>query len=201
VLIGVVSDIHCNSPALDTALEQMAATVDQVFVAGDVVYEYRYSSEVVTRLRSGGFPCVLGNHEMVLLGPGGERARAGAGVDPQGLAWMGGWPTRIDVQMGGRRITMVHGSPWEPFNQYLTEGSQAWNRCPELDTDIVLTGHTHMPMVKRVGSTLIVNPGSLGESREVGQRDLVSYAVIDLASDEVEIVRFPNPRLAAASNE
>jgi putative phosphoesterase len=196
VRVGVVSDIHCNAAALDTALEQMAATVDEVLVAGDVVYEYRYSSDVVTRLRRGGFPCVLGNHEMVLLGPGGDRARAADGVDEAGLAWMAGWPTRIDRRIGGRRVTMVHGSPWEPHGQYLTASDPAWKRCSELDTDILITGHTHIPMVKQVGPTMIVNPGSLGESREPGQRELVSYAIIDLQSDEVEIVRFPNPRLA-----
>jgi predicted phosphodiesterase len=50
-------------------------------------------------------------------------------------------------------------------------------------------------MVKRFGRTLVVNPGSLGESREPGARELVSYAVVDLESVEAEIVRLPNPRL------
>jgi predicted phosphodiesterase len=56
-------------------------------------------------------------------------------------------------------------------------------------------GHTHVPMVKRFGKTLVINPGSLGESREANEKTMVSYAVIDTDSDEVEIVRFQNPRL------
>jgi predicted phosphodiesterase len=173
----------------------MAPGVDEVFVAGDVVYEYRFSNEVVGAIRQGGFPSVLGNHEMVFLGRGGERARSVATIDPASLKYLAGRPTRIDCRIGGRSITMVHGSPWAPYNNYLTENDPVWDRCSELDSEILITGHTHVPMVKSAGSTLIVNPGSLGESREAGARDLVSYAVIDLASDEVEIVRFPNPRL------
>jgi len=39
--IGVVSDIHCNAPALGVALRSLEGQVDEVFVAGDAVYEYR----------------------------------------------------------------------------------------------------------------------------------------------------------------
>ena len=200
--IGVVSDIHCNAAALDAALEAMSDTVEEVLVAGDVVYEYRYSNEVVSTIRDGGFPCILGNHEMVLLSPHGDRARSAEGVDQAGVAWMGTWPKRLDLRIGGRRITMVHASPWEPYDRYLSTDDPTWRRCAELDADILITGHTHVPMVKSIGGTLVVNPGSLGESREPGRRELVSYAAIDLSSDAgtdaVEIVRFPNPRMAAA---
>jgi predicted phosphodiesterase len=40
----------------------------------------------------------------------------------------------------------------------------------------------------------VVNPGSLGESREARPDRPVSYAVLDTASEEVEVRRFPNPR-------
>lgn len=196
----MVSDIHCNAAALDAALQAMSDTVDEVLVAGDTVYEYRYSNDVVNTLRAGGFPCILGNHEMVLLSSAGARARSAPGVDQSGLAWMGAWPDRLDLSIGGRRITLVHSSPWEPYNRYLSTDDPTWNRCAELDADFLITGHTHVPMVKPVGGTVVVNPGSLGESREPGQRELVSYAVIDLSGDPggdaVEIVRFPNPRMA-----
>lgn len=195
--IGVISDIHCNAGALETALAALAGSVDEVFVAGDVVYEYRFSPEVVGRLRDEGFPFVLGNHERVLISPAGEPARdraLAAGADPDDLAFLASRPYRVDAGLDGRTVTMVHASPWEPYDRYLTPSDPTWQRCAELDADVVLTGHTHVPMVKRVGDTLVVNPGSLGESREPGQRDLVSYAVIDLAALEAEIIRFPNPR-------
>jgi putative phosphoesterase len=195
VRIGVVSDIHCNYEALSNALAEMDGVVDEVFVAGDVIYEYRFSHEVVSTIADRGFPAVQGNHEMVFLSPRGE-ARARSNADPRYLRYLGNLPTRLDSEIGGRLVTMVHGSPWERFGDYLSESDRRWDRSVELGADVILTGHTHIPMVKRVGGVVIVNPGSLGESREVGKRDLVSYAVVDLDDLEVEIHRIPNPRLA-----
>lgn len=195
--IAAISDIHCNAEALEQALDALAGEVDEVFCAGDVVYEYRFSPEVVGRLRHEGFPFVLGNHEHVLLSPAGQAARnraAEAGADPDDFAYLAALPYRIDGELGGRKVTMVHASPWEPYDRYLTASDPTWKRSAELGADVVLTGHTHVPMVKRVGDTLVVNPGSLGESREPGQRDAVTYALIDLVDLDAEIVRFPNPR-------
>ncbi len=191
--IGVISDVHCHVAALETALDLMAGEVDEVLVAGDVVYEYRFSNEVVGRLRRRGFPCIQGNHEMVLLGPGGVRARSAPGVDADALEWMATWPYRLDMELGGRAVTVVHSTPWPPFNDYLTENDPAWLRCRDLEAELLIAGHTHVPMTRTVEGTLIVNPGSLGESRELGARDQASFAVVDLDRMEAGIVRFPNP--------
>lgn len=148
-------------------------------------------SILLSMIRRGGFPYVVGNHEMVLLGPDGERARSAPGVAPGDLQFVAERPTRIHRRMGARSITMVHASPWPPYDRHLGEHDPEWNRCEELGTDILITGHTHVPMVKRVGRMLINNPGSLGELRDRGTGPVVSYTVVDLSSDEVEIVRIP----------
>jgi putative phosphoesterase len=195
VLLGVMSDVHCNVEALDHAIEDLQSRVDEILLAGDGVYEYRFSNEVVESARRLGMRYVLGNHEMVLLGHHGERARSAAGVDPAQVAYLASIPDRVDVKVSGKQLCMVHGSPWEPYGDYLHESSAAFRRSDELGVDFLILGHTHVPMVKRFGRTLVVNPGSLGESREAGEKRMVSYAILDTDSEEVEIVRFPNPRL------
>ncbi len=192
--IGVVSDIHCNAHALAVALRRLEGQVDEVFVAGDAIYEYRFSSEVIGMIRRGGFPYVLGNHEMGMLAPGGERARLAPGVDADDVRFVSERPSSVECHIGGRSITMVHASPWPPYDRYLSEYDPEWNRCEELGADFLITGHTHVPMVKRVGRTVIINPGSLGESHDAGTGPALSYAVVDLSSDEVEIVRIPDPQ-------
>jgi predicted phosphodiesterase len=47
-------------------------------------------------------------------------------------------------------------------------------------------------MAERHSGTLVVNPGSLGESRDPANR-AVSYAVLDTSSEEVELRRFADP--------
>ena len=196
MLLGVISDVHCNVEALDHALGDLEGRVDEILMAGDGVYEYRFCNEMVEAAKRLGMRYVLGNHEMVLLGPHGERARAAANVDQSLVEYLRQVPERIDVEVGGgKKLCMVHGSPWEPYGDYLNSSSKAFERSDELGADFLLLGHTHVPMVKRFGRTLVINPGSLGESREANEKTMVSYAVVDTDSDEVEIVRFPNPRL------
>ena len=184
MLVGVVSDIHCNITALDAALDAMGDRVDDVFVAGDSVYEYRMSNDVVERIRGLGAPYVLGNHEMVLLSPAGAPARARPDVRAGNLDFLATVPTRFERTVGGRRVLMVHGSPWEPYNDYLYESSPGWARCQQEDlADILIVGHTHVPMAARKGRTLVVNPGSVSEPRGPDPDRRGSYAIIDTDAD------------------
>lgn len=194
--LGLVSDVHGNVDALTIALSQMAGDVDEVLMAGDAMHEYRFSNEVVELVREHGIRSILGNHEAALLAPGGEAARSAATVRHKNLEHIASLSHRIDTTADGRSLTMVHGSPFEPYNDYVVPGSAALGRCADVDGDVLVLGHTHVPMVERVGRCLVVNPGSLGESRDrLHPRD-VSYAILDTSSLEVEIRRFPDPRFS-----
>lgn len=197
--IGIASDAHCNVAALQTAVDQMAPLVDEILFAGDAVYEYRMSNEIVELIRTTGMHYVLGNHEIELLSPGGVRAREADGVRQDALDFLATLPYRVDLHIDGKHLVMVHGSPFPPFNDYVTRGSVALRECGNVDADFLVIGHTHVPMAEHVNGTLVVNPGSIGESREHGFKDLVSYAILDTNTDEVEFVKFANPRLASAT--
>jgi putative phosphoesterase len=200
MLLGLISDVHCNAAAFDHAVDQLSGEVDEILLLGDAVYEYRFSNEVVGGAKRLGMRYILGNHEMVLLGPHGERARSAPTVDRAALKYLEEVPDRIEVTLGGKRVLMAHGSPWEPYGEYLHPGSPTLKRCAELDdVDILLLGHTHVPMVQRIGTTLVVYPGSLGESRDPSGDRRVSYAVLDTASEEVDIRLFADPRFAGTS--
>jgi putative phosphoesterase len=190
VLLGAVSDVHCNAVALTQALAEMDQLgVTTVLAGGDLVFEYRFSSEVVRLVREREMPAVQGNHEVVLLGPHGVRAREAEHVDPVELAFLQGLPFVVRAEYGGRRVHLTHASPWEPHFEYLYPDSRRWDDAPTLDTDVVVVGHTHVPFVRRVGSTLVVNPGSIGQLR--GAQARFTYAVIDTLSMDAEIRAVP----------
>jgi predicted phosphodiesterase len=46
-----------------------------------------------------------------------------------------------------------------------------------VDVDWLLLGHTHRPLVRRVGSTTVLNPGSSGQPR--AGAPLATYAIWD----------------------
>lgn len=198
MLIGLLSDAHCNAAALRGAIDAMAPVVEEIICAGDSVYEYRMCNETVELLRKHRVRSIAGNHEAVLLGRQGVRALARPDIRQANVEYLRTLPWSIDVNVGGKRLKVVHGSPFEPYNDYLVEGSRQFKRCGEVDADFLVLGHTHVPMASRAGKVLVINPGSIGESREAAARTQVSYAILDTEAETVEHHRFDNPRLQRA---
>ena len=194
MLLGIISDVHCNAKAMDRALEELGDRVDDVWLAGDAVLQYRFSNEVIERVRDHGITYVVGNHELTLLSQDGERARSAPAVRRHNLDFMAEAPTRHETRLSGKRLLMVHASPFAPYSDYLFPGSPELARCADLEADILVLGHTHIPMAERVGATLVVNPGSLGQGGDPAHPGMVSYAVLDTDSEEVTIHRFTNPQ-------
>ena len=192
VKIGIVSDLHCNKAGLDRALELMG-DVDELLCLGDSIYEYRFSNEVVQTLIDRCAHTIQGNHEEVFLGPLGGRAREREGNDPALMRWLAERPHRIPLELGGKRILMVHSTPWEPRGAYVMRSSPLLERFGEADADIVLFGHTHHQVVHRAGRVLVINPGSAGDARDVSNGRQLSCAVLDTASDDVRIIDYPDP--------
>jgi putative phosphoesterase len=184
--IGVISDIHGNVAGLGRALERMG-DVDELLCAGDVVEQFRFSNEAVALLRERGARCVLGNHDLVLLSPHGERARSAAHIDPNLVQWLAEQPTSLELDVDGKRLLLTHASPFAPYTEYIYPHSPDLQRMQGLDVDYVVLGHTHVQMVKRVGRPLVINPGSVGQARDHSNGRQLSYAVLDTASDEVVI--------------
>jgi putative phosphoesterase len=194
MLLGIMSDVHCNAKAMGLALEELSARVDEVLLAGDAVLQYRFSNEVIESIRQHGITYVVGNHELTLLSQEGERARAAPEVRKRNVEFMAEAPTAHEMRVSGKRLLMVHASPFAPYSEYLFPGSPELARCADVDADILVLGHTHIPMAERVGSTLVVNPGSLGQGGDPAHPGMVSYAVLDTDSEEVTIHRFSNPQ-------
>jgi putative phosphoesterase len=184
VRIGIVSDVHGNAAGLRAALERMG-DVDELLCLGDVVEEYRFDNESVATLRDRGARCVLGNHDVGFLGADGVRARAAPHVDHDLVGWLGSHPLRIDTVVAGRRLVMTHASPCAPFTQYVLPQSPELKRIAEVEAEYVLIGHTHKQMVSRVGTPLVVNPGSVGQGRDHSNGRKLSYAVLDATTGEV----------------
>jgi putative phosphoesterase len=190
VKLGIVSDLHCNIDGLDRALEIMGP-IDALLCLGDSINEFGFSNEVIGRLRALDAITILGNHEEVFFGTAGARARSRPEIDRSLLGWLAERPHRHELRIGGKRILMVHSTPWEPRGSYVLPHSSVLERFGEADADIVLYGHTHRQVVRRVGRVLVVNPGSAGDGRDPRNDRQLSCAVLDTATEEVVVSDFP----------
>lgn len=191
--VGIVSDLHCNLQGLDLALEAMG-DVDELLCLGDSIFEYQFSNDVIARLRERRAHIIKGNHEEVFMSPAGARARDRAGINPALLHFLAEQPHRRYLELAGKRLLLIHSTPWEPRGEYVYPHSAKLDRFAEADADIVLYGHTHCQVVKRIGSVLVINPGSAGEARDSRNDRQLSCAVLDMSSEEVRMIDYRDPR-------
>ena len=191
--LGIVSDVHCNAAGLARAIALMG-DIDVLVCLGDSIYEYRFSNEVVGLLREREAAVILGNHEESFFGPHGTRARARSGIDSGLAEWLAARPHRRDLRIGGKRVLLVHSTPWQPYGAYVYPGSGDLARFAEADADIVLYGHTHQQLIERVGRVLVINPGSAGDARDPRNGGQLSCAVLDTASEDAQLIDFADPQ-------
>jgi hypothetical protein len=81
---------------------------------------------------------------------------------------------RREIEILGRRLHVSHGHE-------LGAPTPA-KLAARYDADIIVFGHTHEPVIARIGRTLIVNPGSAGPPRF---RLPVSVAILRVTPGEV----------------
>jgi putative phosphoesterase len=188
VKIGLIADIHAEPQALRRVLTDMPS-VDRVLCAGDAVSEYQFCPETVELLQQVKAQCIQGNHEMVLFSDRNATylQQCQAEFPPALLNVLAQAPVSWTSEEAGRRLLMVHASPWKPFEGYVMPRSPYLARFAKLPYDFVILGHTHVPMVEQAGSVTVINPGSCSQPRDHDRRG--SYAVLDLERRDVAFYR------------
>ncbi len=186
----VISDIHGNEEALRAVTE--AESVDRVLCLGDLVDYGPRPAEVVRWVRSHAEATVRGNHDTAVArgvpcrsAPAfrrlseESRKRTIPLLSDEEIRFLGGLPVERSIEIQGLRIRMLHAAPADPLYQYLPASDvAAWERgVADIDADVILVGHTHIPAVLSFGTKLVVNPGSVGLPRDGDPR--ACYAVLE----------------------
>jgi len=178
--IAALYDIHGNLPALEAVLrEVLAARVDLVVVGGDVM-PGPMAREVLDTLLNLGLPAhfILGNGDREVLA-----ARAGRVSDriPERfhdtMRWnadqldehkaqlVAEWPATVRVvlePLGG--VLFCHATPRND-TEIFTRTTPEERLLPIFEPTgaaLVVCGHTHMQFDRMIGTTRVVNAGSVG---------------------------------------
>ena len=194
--LAILADIHGNLPALEAALEDLAAHApDQVVVAGDLVNRCPWNNEVLALARAAGWTCIAGNHEIVLSAMADgeypvlfdDRERFADlwwtldELTAAHVAWMRALPeeTRVEVG-GGPPIRVLHGLPGDPFLGFTEAMSEAQMGAllSPIHDPVVISAHTHQPLARAVGGWQVYNPGSVGMPYNGDPR--AHYLLLDL---------------------
>lgn len=182
--LGLIADVHADPRALERALRGLDSHgVDQILCAGDLVGYGDEPDAAVALLRDRAIPCVRGNHDRwalerrQVLGPRGWKP---AVLRDDTWDFLQGLPASDQRIWAGRVLAVHHGSPASdteyvtPYRPLPASVERFWAAG---DAQVLVLGHTHIPMISRGPCGAILNPGSvLGV---LGIQTSYSFAVVE----------------------
>ena len=200
--IAVISDVHGNCDALIEVLKKAKKEkVEHLLVLGDLVGYYYHPDKVLKLLSEWSFDLVKGNHEMILedlianptLGTS-IRSKYGSGhqeaidkLTNQQLDFLRGLPETKSMRFSDITILMCHGSPWSNDHYvYPDSDYETILKCDSKEHDFVLIGHSHYAFAIKNANSILLNPGSVGQSRQMGGK--ASWAIINTKNGSFQLL-------------
>ena len=93
----------------------------------------------------------------------------------------------LTIDAKSEKIVLFHESP-KNFPEYIFPEDVTSDLLSNINGDILVLGHTHIPFVMDYGTRgLVMNPGSVGQPRD-GNPD-ASFAVLETVTREVKFKR------------
>lgn len=211
---GLISDVHANLFALRSVLEFLARRgVDMILCAGDLVGYGPHPNECVELIAECGISCVAGNHDLIAVGRLSADAcvpmarsslRWTRGVlRPDTKSYLEALPLRLEVA----DVVVAHGALDDP-QEYVRSDRSARGQLAQLAREYpvastLVLGHTHVQWVfvegegtrsapgsghvaLGRGSRNLLNPGAVGQSRQLEWRPQARVMVLDQRLGRVE---------------
>ncbi len=196
MLIALIADVHSNVVALNAVLEALDNIhVEKILHAGDVIGYNPYPNETVKLFIEHNIISIRGNHDRALVegdssgfNPYAATALEWTGnmISQENIQYISGLKDVQSFEIEGRKIVMVHGSPHDP-EEYVYPEDAIPGFISEVDTDILVLGHTHVQFIREYPEGIILNPGSIGQPRD-GNPD-AGFAILDTDPGKVKLKR------------
>lgn len=199
--LALISDIHANLEAFQAVLEDISKRkLKNILCAGDIVGYCANPNECCSLIREKKIVTVKGNTDYDAATLNNLKSYDESTI--KSLQWtnkqlsdenkdfLNRLPNMNSIDIKDLKILLVHASVTNPFYGKITQKSSDNELAEQLKrskSNILVVGHTHIPMVKRFDNSMIINPGSVGQPRD--NRALASYAIFDTEVRSVDIVR------------
>lgn len=172
-LTAVISDLHGNMPAIETAVaDALARGAKRLYCLGDIVGYGAQPYEALCFVRErvegrGGFErglCLKGNHEAALIDTEGDsdfNPKARAAIRWTGEALRAGdpkvydWIDELSPWAVDESAMWAHGSPRDPLREYLLPRDRqqpekmraCFDALAARDRLVCFVGHSHVPAI------------------------------------------------------
>lgn len=200
--IAVLSDIHGNAAALSAVLnDAKRMKIDHLLILGDIVGYYYHPDQVLDMLAEWNFDIIKGNHERILediinepsigaaikLKYGSGHEEAINKLSQKQLVFLRDLPETRSVKFDEISLLMCHGSPWSnDYYIYPDCEKEIVLKCDSDLHDFVLVGHSHYAFAIRNRHSTLINPGSVGQSRQSGGK--ASWCIINTSNQCFQFV-------------
>lgn len=188
--LAIISDIHGNLYSLMKVLEDIDSEhVDSIICLGDLVGYGPHPNEVIALIKRKNILCIKGNYDAAVVNNSFEFIRRTA-INDFSLSWtveelrasnrfyLESLPSEISLSVCDKKIKFVHGSP-RMINEYLDNNSPELEKVlNEIEEDILVCGHTHIPYFKEIGNKMIINDGSVGKPKNGTPH--ATYTILDI---------------------
>ena len=185
---AVIGDIHGNIAALDAVLEDIDnRDVDFTISTGDLAGYLPWAGEVIDRLRKRGVPVVMGNNDLAVASKDPLTHYLSSLLSDEERGYLKSLPANMMFNVKGKSILVVHGSP-RSSSEYMYEDEEVLGFFERTtDSDVIISGHTHVPYFKALGNKHFINAGSVGKPKHGGPE--ATYVIVTVAGEtECEII-------------
>jgi putative phosphoesterase len=198
--IAVLSDIHGNAFALEAVMNQIKhLQIDRVFFLGDLMGYYYHPKMVYQKLQELNATMILGNHEHFFFDCLDEKIsieqlkiRYGSGhkmaleqFSSSEITELRGLPDQHQETIHGVTLSFYHGSPFDKdFYLYPDTDAKVLQKC-DTGVEFTFVGHSHYPFISQLPNGLLVNVGSVGQSRIMG--GIANWCILNLNNRVIEM--------------
>jgi len=195
--IGLIGDVHQEDLALAWALGWLSdERVDLVVCVGDIADGFGDLDACCELLDSHGVVTVRGNHDRWFLAQTLRelpQATPLAAASAETRAWLAELPVSVSLETPAGKALICHGTGNDDMigvkpddeGYALESNTQLQGLLASGEHRILIAGHTHRPMRRRIGELVLVNAGTLHRDYEP------CVGIFDTASLSERFVRIP----------
>jgi CHAD domain-containing protein/predicted phosphodiesterase len=203
--IAVISSVHGNIHALQTALEDInAKNIPLILNLGNSIGYGAYPEECVQRLAQPDILSIMGNVEREVLSTTKNKnlhpvqrksiVFTKKQLSKQSKYYLSTLPLERRIAFDNKTIVLIHGDPVSLQNpEYPLESDEhLLDLSIQKKSDILLLGHIHHSFHRTLDNHIIINNGSIG--RYEPDAHLTSYTVIRTSDLSFTQETIPYPR-------
>lgn len=195
--IVLISDIHSNLEAFEAVLEEIKKSkVKKIFCLGDIVGYGASPNECINLIRKNRIKSIIGNHDYEAIklqsiewfNPIAKEAILWTHkqLTEENKKFLKNLPTYLEFE----NMYLVHGSPRNHIYEYIFPDTDEYDLKEFfiiVKKPVIALGHTHIQFIKKLNKKIIINPGSVGQPRDLNPK--AAFCLFNTKNLKVDLER------------